>query len=154
MSHIVLGFSHHRSKLVSRLVKWFTHGNYSHVMLMEPGGRRYIEASGMAKPPGVQVHDLEDFLASRPEWAFRVIEHPDPQAVWRIACTQAGRPYDWAYFLGWLFHRRHREHPGKWVCNELIAWACEQAGYPIFPADAEPAWLTPQHLYLLSKPLE
>lgn len=153
MSHIVLGFSHHRRKLISVLVRWFTHGNYSHVMLLEPNGRRYVEASGSASPSGVRIHDLEDFLASRPEWEFRTIEHPNPMAVWRIACSQEGKKYDWAYFLGWLFlHNWQSEQ--RWVCNELITWACSVAGHPLFTKDAEPDWLTPQHLFLISKPLE
>lgn len=152
MSHIVLGFSH-SAKPISRLVKWFTHGRYSHVMLMEPGGRRYIESSGTAKPSGTRIRDLEDFFASRPDWEFRIIEHPNPDAVWRIACTQEGKPYDWMYFLGWLF-RRNWQDDDKPVCNELITWSCEMSGHPIFPADAEPHWLTPHHLYLISKPLD
>lgn len=152
MPHIVLGFSH-SNKIISRLVKWFTHGNYSHVMLMEPCGRRYIESSGTAKPSGTRIRDLSDFLLSRPEWDFRVIEHPNPDEVWRLACTQVGAEYDWMYFVGWLF-RRNWQHGKKWVCNELITWACDRAGCPIFPQEAEPRWLTPQHLYLISKPLD
>lgn len=121
-------------------------------MLVEPGGRRYIEASGSAKPSGVRLHDMHEFIASRPEWDFRMIPHPDPHAVWELACTQVGKPYDWAFLFGWLVHRNW-QHPDKWVCQELITWACKEAGYPIFPLEVADQWHTPHSLYLISKPL-
>jgi hypothetical protein len=151
VNHIVLGFAH-SSSVIGDLIKWFTHGRYSHVMLMEPGGRRYIESSAFNLPPGVHMHDLSRFIATKSEWDFRRIPHPNPVGVWNVACTQVGKPYDDAYIFGWLLHRNW-QHPGKWSCNELIAWACEKAGHPIIDM-AEPQWLTPQHLYLISQPLE
>lgn len=153
MSYIVIGLSHH-TKAVSRVVKWFSHGRYSHVMLCEPGGRRYIESSGTAKPSGVQIRDMSEFFGSRPEWEFRKVYHPNPQGVWDAACKRVGRKYDWMYFLAWLLRMPWLQDVGKDVCNELILDSCIEAGYSPFPDGIEPTYLTPNHWDLISDPLE
>lgn len=150
MSQIVLGFSR-SDHWISKLVNYFTRARYSHVMLLNPATGEYIESSGLAKPPGVQIRKLHQFLA-RPDWDFRTINHPDPTRVWEIAKSQVGQPYDWAYLFGWAVHRPWQD-PDKWTCNELITWACEMAGHPIINME-QAHWLTPQHLYLISQPLD
>lgn len=154
MSHIVLGFSHHPGKWISRLAKWGMRGNYSHVMMLDPDGRNYIESSGTSKPSGVQVRDLAEFFASRPEWEFRTVEHPSPQVVWDIAVSMVGAEYDWWYWPAWLFRMPQLQDPDKMVCNELIFDACALAGYSPFPAGVERTFTTPQDWYHISKPLE
>lgn len=150
MSHIVLGFSR-SDHWISKVVSWLTRGRYSHVMLLNPDTREYIEASGLAKPSGVRVHQLEEFFA-RIDWDFRIIPHPDPERVWRVAKNHVGKSYDWGYLFGWLF-RRNWQDPDKWACNELITYACEMAGHPIIDM-SDPQWLTPHHLYLISHPMD
>lgn len=154
MSHIVLGFSHHRGKIISRLVRWFTHGDWSHVMLLEPDGRRYVESSGAARPSGVQIRDLAEFFASRPEWDFRKVSHPNPVGVWEAACAHEGAEYDWAYFAAHLLRLLRLQDPDRYVCNELIFDACLEAGHNPFPFGANPLSLDPQAWYLISEPLE
>jgi len=151
MSHIVLGFSRSNT-LVGRSIEWFTRGHWSHCMLLHPDmNRKYIEASGMAKPSGVFVREIDSYLA-RGEWDFRTIPHPDPIGVWNAAYSQVGKPYDWHYLFGWLL-RRKWQNSNRWVCHELIAWAAEQAGHPIIDMN-DSHWLTPQHLYLISRSME
>lgn len=154
MSHIVLGMSHHPNKAISRLAKWGMRGNYSHVMLCEPDGRRYVEASGTAKPPGVQIRDMSEFFGSRPEWEFRIVDHPNPNLVWEIACSFEGADYDWMYWPAWLFRMPNLQNPDKLVCNELIMNACVLAGHNPFPHDIERTFTTPQDWYHISRPLE
>jgi hypothetical protein len=154
MPQIILGFSHHPNKLISRLAKWGMRGNYSHVMMLEPGGRRYIEASGTSKPPGVQIRDLSEFFASRPEWEFRTIEHPNPMTVWEIACSFEGADYDWWYWPAWVLRLPRLQDPDKFVCNELLMDACMLGGKTPFPHDIERTYTTPQDWYHVSQPLE
>ncbi len=154
MPQIILGFSHHPNKWISRLAKWGMRGNYSHIMMLEPEGRRYIEASGTSNPPGVQIRDLSEFFASRPEWEFRTVEHPDPKAVWEAACKRVGRPYDWMFFIAWAFRIPWLQDARKDVCNETIFESFVEGGYSPFPDGIEVTYLTPQHWYLISEPLE
>ncbi len=134
------------------MIEWLTRGRWSHCMLMHPGmNRRYIESSGIAEPSGVYVREVDAYIA-RGDWDFRMIPHPDPVAVWSAAFSQIGKPYDWMYLFGWVF-RRNWQHKEKWVCHELIAWAAQETGHPIIDMN-DSHWLTPQHLYLISKPLE
>ena len=79
-------------------------------------------------------------------------ETPDAKTVWRLAETQADKPYDWGYLLGFLL-RRNWQDQDKWVCHELIAWACQEAGHPIIDmTDAH--FLTPDHLYRVTQPIK
>ena len=151
VSHIILGFSR-SDHWISHLVRKLTKGRFSHVMLLNPESRYYVEASGLASPSGVRMHTLPEFFA-RAEWDFRVIEHPNPKAVWEAAISQVGKPYDWSYMIGWFLNDRDWQDPDKWSCHELILWACEMAGHPIIEME-DAHNLTPHHLYLISKPME
>lgn len=153
MSHIVLGFHHASDDWISRVMAWFTHGRYTHVALVSTEGDEVIEASGMGNPKGVRMMHIDVWKGRHPGCELRKIEHPYAWKVWEHAKSQVGKPYDWGFVWGWVF-RAKWQHSNRWTCNELIAWACAQAGHPLFPPEAEPDWLTPQHLYLISQPLE
>ncbi len=154
MSHIILGFSHHPNKILSRLAKWGMRGNWSHVMMLEPDGRRYIESSGTSTPSGVQIRDLSEFFASRPEWEFRTVDHPNPKLVWDIACSFEGADYDWWYWPAWFLRKPKLQDPNKFVCNELILDSSILAGHNPFPPYVERTFTTPQEWTIISKLLE
>lgn len=151
MGQIILGFSR-SDHCVSHAVRKLSRGRFSHVMLLNPQSRYYIESSGLANPPGVQLHSLPEFF-SRADWDFRVINHPDPGLVWEIAVGQVGKPYDWYYMVGWLLNDRNWQDDNKWACHELILWACEKAGHPVIDMQ-DSHNLSPHHLYLISRPME
>jgi uncharacterized protein YycO len=152
MSHIIIGLHHHADDFISEAVSWFTHGRYSHAVLVSPCHSRVVESSGARKPQGVLSIPFEAWAISHPAYVLRKIPHPDPAAVWDQANTQVGKEYDWHYLWGWLA-RRNWQDPEKWVCHELIPWACQQAGHPVIEMD-NAHWLTPDHLYRISQPLE
>jgi hypothetical protein len=152
VSHIVIALSHDPRDWISRVMAWLTHGRYTHVALVSGDGTEVIEASGMGKPEGVRMASFEVWTAKHPRYVLRKIPHPNPELVWRITTSRLGDGYDWAYLWGWLF-RRNWQDSCKWVCHELIVWACEQAGHAIIEMD-DAQWLTPEHLYLISQPLE
>jgi uncharacterized protein YycO len=152
MSHIVIGLHHDPSDWISRVMAWLTHATYTHVALVAPDGSEVIEASAVGKPQGVRAMSMEVWTSKHPGFVLRKIEHPFPALVWQIATGQLGKGYDWNYLWGWLF-RRLWQDPEKWVCHELIAWACQEAGHSILSMHA-PHWLTPDHLDLISQPLE
>lgn len=47
------------------------------------------------------------------------------------ARAQTGKPYDWLALIGHVV-RRDWQRTDSWFCSELIAWAFEQAGDPLF----------------------
>ena len=79
-----------------------------------------------------------------------IIELPcrDPQAVIAAAASQIGKPYDYTAILG-LGLRRDWQEEDAWFCSELVAWAFQHAGDPLFRADCLRR-VTPQHLWMLA----
>ena len=147
--HILVGFAHDPNDWISRVMAWFTHADYTHVVLISPSGEEYIEASSVGKPRGVRAGRVEDFLR-KPNAVVRTIEHPNPDGVWIDACSQIGKQYDYQWLLGWLFRRPDWQRTRKWVCSELIAWACERRGRALFRGDHQ-WWVTPQMIYMVSE---
>lgn len=150
MSHVVLGFSHDRSDWISQIMSWASFGGPSHVVLVSPCGRWFIEATGVKSPAGVQPPaPLADFLA-RQRAELRRVAHCYPQAVWDAALSQVGQPYDWGWLVGWIIRNRRWDDPQKWVCSELVSWAMREAGDPLFEGHT---WhITPGDLYMMSSP--
>ena len=61
--------------------------------------------------------------------------------------SQIGKPYDYAAIIGFVF-RRDWQADNRWFCSELPAWAAEQAGCPIFRAEAMHR-VTPENWWML-----
>lgn len=148
MSGVLLGFSHDNGDWISRFFSWVTFGGPSHVVLISPDGRWFIEATGIKTPSGVQnPAPISEFL-SQPGAEIRVIQHGDPSGVWAAMLSLVGQPYDWGWLFGWLIRNRRWDDPGRWVCSEAIAWAMWQAGRRMFAGDT---WhITPGDLYMMS----
>jgi uncharacterized protein YycO len=153
MSHIIIGLHHAADDHISKAMAWFTHGRYSHVALISPDGSEVIEASGMGQPKGVRAMSMEVWASRHPGFALRKIEHPFPTLVWQIATGQLGKGYDWFFLLSYLA-RSDWQDEDKWVCSELIEWACRQAGHSVFPDGVSRISVTPESLFLVSQPLE
>lgn len=66
--------------------------------------------------------------------------HPDPDALLAAARTQLGKPYDVFGALGVGF-RRNWQETDRWFCSELIAYAFQESGHPLF---------RPESLYRIS----
>ena len=149
---ITLYFHHDPDDWISRLMAWFTRSRYTHVALLSPGGDYVLEATGASDPTGVRYLPTWLWQSRHPDCIARVAETPDAKTVWRLAETQADKPYDWGYLLGFLL-RRNWQDQDKWVCHELIAWACAEAGTPLLDmTDAH--FLTPDHLYRVTQPIK
>ena len=64
------------------------------------------------------------------------------------AASQIGKPYDYTAILG-LGLRRDWQEEDAWFCSELVAWAFQHAGEPLFRAECLRR-VTPQHLWMLA----
>jgi uncharacterized protein YycO len=149
MTHIKVLFSHDKGDLVSRFMAWITYSKYSHVALLH--GDRVIEASGVGHPLGVREVSYHTYMVKHPDAVIRRISHSAPYQVWQAAQSQICKDYDWNWLWGYLLHSRDWQDTSKWVCSELIAWACQEAGDPILTADS--LWhVSPNYLYMVSNP--
>ena len=148
MSHILVAFSHDKFDWISRAMAWATFGEQTHCALVK--GDRVIEASAVGEPKGVRPVTLDTFLAKHPSAVIRKIDHLYPDLVWEHAASRIGCDYDWDWIKGYLARRRDWQDPSKFTCQELITWACDMAGDPLFAGDNN--WhVTPQMLFMISK---
>lgn len=131
---IVLQFST-QNTLLAAGIRWATWCDYSHVDFVLPNGDLYG-----AIPKGVRRHWPENYTRTKRFYVNAPID------VLNIALTQEGKDYDWRGIFG--FGIRARLHDkDSWFCSELVAWAFEQAGYPLLRT--EKYWrITPRDLLL------
>lgn len=147
MNTITLLFAHDKGDRISRLMAWFSRADWTHVALL--GNNEVIEASGIGLP-GVRVVPLAVWLNDHPGAVAREIPHPHPDLVREYMLSQLGKDYDWRWLFGWLFRLRDWQDDEEWVCSELIAWAAEKSGKPLFSPGSR--WrVTPQMLYDISQ---
>jgi hypothetical protein len=127
---------------LSLAIRAFTWSRWSHVAIID--GYCAIEA---LPSDGVVMNDTEVVLMRSRE--FELVELPcrSPEAVRAAAASQVGKPYDYTALLGMAL-RRNWQADDAWFCSELIAWAFEQAGEPLFRAECLRR-VTPQHLWML-----
>jgi hypothetical protein len=140
---LLFSTSRHPMSAVIRACTW---SNWSHVAVID--GDEVIEATapaGVRRFPVVQAIDH----AKRGQ----IVELPclDPGAVIAAAASQLGKPYDYTAVLGLGIHRDWQEEDA-WFCSELVAWAFQHAGEPLFRADCLRR-VTPQHLWMLAPAL-
>lgn len=137
--HLLFSTSRHPMSAVIRACTW---SHWSHVALV--AGPCAIEAvtTGVRKVPVLEAMDHAKRGA--------IVELPcrDPEAVIAAAASQVGKPYDFTAVIGLGLHRDWQEDDA-WFCSELVAWAFEQAGEPLFRPEAVRR-VTPQHLWMLA----
>jgi uncharacterized protein YycO len=124
------------------LIRAVTWSNWSHVALID--GDYVIEAAW----PVVRRVPLVDVLKKHNH--FQIVDLPcdNPRGVIEAAKSQIGKPYDLTALFGFLAHRDWQD-TNKWFCSELVAWAFDAAGSPLFRPEALHR-VTPQHLWMLS----
>lgn len=133
---LLFSTSGHPMSAVIRVGTW---SDWSHVAIID--GNEVIEATA---PAGVRRFPINHTKRSA------IVELPcrDPQAVIAAAASQIGKPYDFTAIIGLGLHRDWQQED-SWFCSELVAWAFEKVGDPLFRADCLRR-VTPQHLWMLS----
>lgn len=128
--------------MISRLIRWFTWGRWSHVAIRMPEGD-VIEAKEFRGVIRREVTYEQKEIVS-------VTVTPEQYAVFETALrSQLGKSYDWRAILGFVF-RRDWERTDYWICSELVAWALKQANVNVVH---EKRWRidpTALYMYLLS----
>lgn len=122
---------------VIRLVTW---SDVSHCGLIDDDDN--VIDSRLAAG-GVTQYKLSELQHRYPRLIVKDIPQL-PNAVFELAKTQIGKPYDWTALVGMGFHRNWQQDD-RWFCSELVAWACAQAGVPLIN---KVSWrITPQDLF-------
>ena len=133
------------------LIRSITWSKWSHVALVD--GDEVIEATW----PAVRIAPLAEVVAKHSGHIIVDLPCRLPAEVIKAARTQVGKPYDLTALFGLLVHRDWQEDDA-WFCSELVAWAFDATGQPLFRPEAMRR-ITPEHLWMLapahaSPPLE
>jgi len=142
MSQIQLIFCTNPINPLSWAIRAGSWSRWSHVAIID--GNSIIEAIALH---GVVRTPLAERQAADPRWSISALPCSDPSAVIAAARGQLGKPYDYTGVLGIGFHRNWQA-PDSWFCSELVAWAFEQGGSPLFRPHATHR-VTPQDLWML-----
>lgn len=131
---------HKGTGLFSRVIRWFSRSDYSHVSLWfwdarDAHGGLVFEA---IEGHGVRVLPADHYRQART--AGRIVcytlrepmDVTETMAAWHAANAEVGAHYDWLGVFRFVTRRRKNGHPDKWFCSELAAYALERAGRPLF----------------------
>lgn len=128
-------------KLFSKLIKYFTWSEFSHVGLINDATGTVIDSRyGLG---GVSEYDITKLYTDYPK--LIVVELPfDGEGAFEMAKTQLGKKYDLGAIFG-MTGRRDWQTEDSWFCSELVAWACAEAGKKLIRKKANR--VTPQDLW-------
>ncbi|MBK5914573.1 YiiX/YebB-like N1pC/P60 family cysteine hydrolase [Rhodocyclus purpureus] len=136
---LLFSTSHHPISAAIRACTW---SKWSHVALLDGPFAIEAVATGVRKVPALEAMD-------RAKRAVAVeLQCRDPRAVIAAAESQIGKPYDFAAIVGFGL-RRDWQEDDRWFCSELVAWAFQRAGQPLFRAECMHR-ITPEHLWMLA----
>ncbi len=139
-----LRFSRSNS-LGSRLTRWLTRSEYSHLEAEHWSGYRIgvTPFDGVTKVyhnPLRQLEDGEDYL-----YLYLNVSHDQYFRFWMLMEAQIDKPFDWSGLFGFL-PRRDWEGTSRWFCPELIATSLLKVG--IFLLDERPSRVTPHDIFI------
>lgn len=118
---------HSRTTFVARIIRWFTHSNYSHVSLVLSDGR-HVQARewiGVAQFDRFNQSDKEEV-----DWFELVIPLAEEQVqrLYAFIRQTIGQPYDYRTVLSFLWKGRPtRESQTAWFCSEWVYAALQAA---------------------------
>lgn len=129
------------TSFTSKLIKWFTRGEYSHVGILfqdgtvieawEPNGVRLSKSLGEVHEPGtvVDIYGLAD-----------EVNFDCQREAYYWVQGELGKPYDWAGIFQFLTKgdrsRQECNHPEKWFCSEISMAFMDRASYALLNCDA------------------
>jgi hypothetical protein len=116
----------------SRLIQWFSAGEFSHVDAVLPDGMLLGARSNVVKgiKAGVQVRPQEYLEFSKQAILAVPATETQERAFYNFLYMEIGKPYDHTAILAFLFNRGWRD-TDSWYCSELVA-AAGEAGF-LFP---------------------
>lgn len=148
MTFVTIQFSSLKDSWLSKLIEWFTWGNYAHVDVVLPNG----DLIGARLFGGVRIR-RDDLAYSKVKRYAVDVPESTADAIYATLRHEVGAGYDWLGILSFPLRLRWNR-PSKWFCSELVAWAFYINGVRLV---AEPRFerLSPRDLRLspILKPL-
>lgn len=123
----------------SRVIRYFTNSDYSHVDLVMPNGNllgAHLHGGVKERPP-----DYENFKRTLRLGCMV----PDIDAAYAYARAQVGKPYNWKAIIDMFLHR-HRKFTAdqkSFFCDELNYLIYEAGGVQLLDL-SDPLVLTPE----------
>lgn len=136
---------------ISAVIRYTTRSWASHAEFVFADYTNEVKTLGARSAGGVKVRlsrrdhytQIEHFVLNTPQ-SESVLKN-----AFQWAYDQTGKPYDYSAIMGIAADRNWHDE-SRWFCSELVAVACEKAGFPILstrPSDA--SWrVTPRDLLL------
>ena len=137
-------FSRSRSP-ASILIRLGTWSTWSHVAVIL-GGDQVIDATWRF---GVATRALRTVIDESSHYSIVGLDADNPLGVINALRSQLGKPYDISAVTG-LALRRNWQEDDAWFCSELLAWAWEKSGQPLFHRDSRHR-VTPQNIWMLPR---
>ena len=131
--------------IISRLVRFFTRSDWSHVDLYDPSTQTVI---GAMPPSGVREISLSDLLATSSHVVAVTYTGICPKKLLAYARSKIGASYDWRALAGFVT-KSMLDNPAKYFCSELVAKAFAAGGCPIV-IDEDHIKATPDSVYGLA----
>jgi uncharacterized protein YycO len=128
--------------LGSFFIRLFTWSTWSHVGIVD--GEYVIEAVW----PKVRRVRIDKFLEGKSNWRIDQFACANKQAIIDAAKSQLGKPYDIGAVIGFLF-RSNWQDDDKWFCSEILAWAFDKGGTPLF-RPKRLRRVRPEHLWMIA----
>lgn len=143
MNTVDLLFCTNPSNPLSWAIRAGSWSKWSHVALID--GEDVLEAVALH---GVVRTPLATRKQQDTSWQVVTLACRDRQAIIDAAATQLGKPYDYTGVIGIGLHRDWQQDD-SWFCSELVAWAFQQGGSPLFRPGASRR-VTPQDIWMLA----
>ena len=118
------------TSFLSRLIRRFGRYRYSHVALEHTTDGAIVDAWKGGVRLIHDAHDGHDLDTKIDVYIVPEIGEEQASAVFDAAESQVGKPYDYMGVLRFVTRRKHGTD-ARWFCSELVAWAFEQARYPL-----------------------
>lgn len=139
---LVFTNSHKPLAPIINLVTW---SSFSHVAILSTDMLTVVHST--LGGGGVKEIPVSELLDASKDFTFIEFSVNDAEAILAAARSQIGKPYDWTALVGIPFHRDWQE-ADSWFCSELVAWAFQEGGTPLFLSE-EVHRIVPRHLYML-----
>jgi uncharacterized protein YycO len=142
---IYLYLSTVKTDIASKLIRWNTRCEYSHVGFYDSSKDAYFSAQlkgGVQWRTKAGITSHIEYSTSHCYLSVDGIERALTQAL-----KQEGKRYDWTAILGLATNRNWREDD-SWFCSELVAYSFEQAGIPLLNPNVYVWRITPRDILL------
>ena len=107
-------------KILSKLIRWYDHGEYSHVDSILSNGKQL----GAMIKGGVKIRD---FIPDKYIFVNIDVDEKTTKKYYDGLRMELGKPYDITAILAFFMNRNWRD-PKRWFCSELVTAKLIEAG--------------------------